>query len=152
MKLNNVISGIEHIFIVTLTSCDLNVAISPTVLIVSPPSPPTDITVSDVTFDGFTLSWVGPSENTDPLVDTYNYTVSFKEAGKDRVTETTTVSELSYTTYDLVPDTDYHITVASVIGTTERPASSPVVVRTGKNTCKNLQNLPFAVKINGFTK
>ena len=151
VQLNNVMSGIEHIFIVTLTSCDLNVAISPTVSIVSPPSPPADITSSDLTFDGFTLSWVGPSENTDPLVNSYNYTVSFKEAGKDRVLETTTVSELSYTTYDLLPETDYHITVASVIGSTEGPASSPIVVKTDKNACKNLRNLPFALKIGGFT-
>ena len=151
-ELENVRSGIEHNFLVTLTSCELSVAISPLVSYFMPPSPPIYITSSDETFDGFTLSWVGPSVDTDPMVDEYSYIVKVTRVDTEERAIKVTVDELTYTTHNLVPETEYRVSIASVFQNIQGPKSSPIIVTTGRDQCDNLQNMPAALKIGSFTK
>ena len=150
--INNVLSGYEHKFLVILTSCDLNVAISPHVSYKTQPSPPTDVTISGITFDGFTISWKAPLSQTDPLSHTYQYIITITQAETGNEEIVTTVDKVMYTTYDLLPETDHRVSVVSSIHN-KRSINSPTKeVKTGKNNCINLRNLPTTLKIDKFTK
>ena len=153
VTINNAIPGYGHKFIVILTSCNLNVAISPEVMYTTPPSPPTNLSISDITFDGFTLSWSPPVTQTNPLSHKYQYIITIAIISSiDKEEKVITVDKLSYITYDLLPETDYRVSVVSIIDDVKSLTSSTKRTKTGKNGCMNLQNLPTTLKIYQFIK
>ena len=150
---NNVQSGVEHRFMVVLSSCGLTVAISPLVSLITQPSPPVDLKTSDITFDGFKISWAPPKQGEDPNVKNYQYVVTISRANDNEAEVLQKVVDtLSFTTFDLVSETVYHVSVASRFNVTTGPKAQFVTVKTDKNNCVNLQNLPFQLKIGGFVK
>ena len=148
--INNVVSGYEHKFIVYLTSCSLVVATSQAVTHTTEPSPPSGLTISGVVFDGFTLSWTPPSSQTDPFVSQYQYTITLRSPHDGRVEIVANVSGSSYTTYDLLPETDYIISIASSISNIIGLNSDTVQARTGENNCGILIDIPRTLKIERF--
>ena len=149
--ISNLQFGFEHKFFVMLISCGLVVGTSPLLSVTIKPSVPINPQIHGIVFDGFTISWTPPLSSTDPLVSIYSYQVIVRNDGlKETVLKFT--NSTTFTTYDLLPETEYKVTVASKVYETIGNATKEVKVKTGKNNCKNLVNLPSKMHINGFSR
>ncbi|XP_033647599.1 uncharacterized protein LOC117307061 [Asterias rubens] len=150
VTVNNLAAGSTHSFTLILSSCELNVAISPLLYGTIPPNQPTGL-IADPLLDGFVIHWNPPTSLTDPSVQDYEYNVriwSVEQAG-DNFEQTTNSSNISV--FSLIPETEYHISVSSLVyNTTNTPAQ--ITIRTGKNTCTNLVNLPSHLRIEDSTR
>ena len=140
ITIHDLLAGSTHSFTLILSSCELNVAISPLVYNVIPPNQPTDLN-ADPLFDGFLIRWNSPDSVTDPLVDDYEYVVRVWSDEQDRERFEHTTNSTTISIFSLIPETEYHISVSSLVyNTTSHP--SHIVTTTAGNACTNLINLP----------
>ena len=148
---NELAAGIDHIFSLKLTSCGLVVGLSPLVQAKTIPSAPNALTASDIVFDGFTLAWNPPTSATDPLVNDYKYAVNILNDEHNEELEFTT-SSTNFTTYDLIPETKYNVSVSSIVDNSTSQSSPIITVETGDNICPNLVSLPLHLHISKFLR
>ncbi len=150
-SLTNLNAGINHVFSVIMTSCDLRVVTSSDVYAEIEPSPPIDVKIMDIDFFRFTVAWRGPSYETDPLSDLYGYVITLMNEDNQEIQFFTSLTH--YTVYDLQPQTSYQVKVSSEkIGGKIGRSSKSLHVRTKTNMCHCTQNLSPHLRITDICK
>lgn len=124
------------------------IAVSSLVLATTIPSPPTDVIIVETFSDGFYLEWKAPDNNTNPLVDYYEYTVT---VGSETESFVYYPIEAELLVFNLIPDTTCFVSICHTIYNVTSNCSS-VSVSTAENNCSNLQNLPPHYLIGEFQR
>ncbi|XP_059489517.1 tyrosine-protein phosphatase Lar-like isoform X2 [Neocloeon triangulifer] len=92
------------------------------------PSPPVDVTISDVTATSVRLSWSHPER-----VDIRYYNIEYRTRGSEYVLETINgINTLYYTVRGLSPYTEYEFLVTANNDVGRGPPSSPAIITTGE--------------------
>lgn len=152
IQLENQLSGVEYTFFGYLSSCGVSITASPLINTVTVPNPPQSLTAAGIAFDGFTITWEPPSEESDPLSGNYSYQVKILQINTTELIEFESTNDTEFTTTYLLPQTEYQVLVYSESHNTTSRHAAGMHITTDSHICNNLVNLPEPMYIHGFNR